>query len=103
MSPAEADFKLLETARRCDFYGVRLHCARDLEGVEVALSVAHMGIKVNIGEFNVKELPFQLFHQLNCVTTFSWAKVRKLSFKRKRLMIKIHPDSNVSLAFTFMG
>jgi len=35
MSPAEADFNLLETARRCDFYGIRLHNARDLEGVEV--------------------------------------------------------------------
>uniref|UniRef100_A0A1I8BGH8 FERM domain-containing protein n=1 Tax=Meloidogyne hapla TaxID=6305 RepID=A0A1I8BGH8_MELHA len=34
MSPAEADFNLLETARRCDFYGIRLHSARDLEGIE---------------------------------------------------------------------
>ncbi|KAL3073998.1 hypothetical protein niasHT_039552 [Heterodera trifolii] len=79
MEPAEADFVLLETARRCDFYGLRLHPARDIEGTEVALAVAHMGIKV--------------FHQMNCVTTFSWAKVRKLSFKRKRMMIKVHPDS----------
>lgn len=82
MSPGEADLALLETARRCDFYGIKLHQAKDVEGTDVALSVAHMGVKV--------------FHQLNCVSTFSWAKIRKLSFKRKRLMIKLHPDSYVS-------
>lgn len=33
-----------------------------------------------------------VFHQLSCVSIFSWAKIRKLSFKRKRLMIKLHPE-----------
>lgn len=28
MSPAEADLALLETARRCDFYGIKLHVAK---------------------------------------------------------------------------
>ncbi|KAI6191591.1 Moesin/ezrin/radixin-like protein 1 [Aphelenchoides bicaudatus] len=57
----------------------KLHQAKDIEGTDVALSVAHMGVKV--------------FHQLNCVSTFSWAKIRKISFKRKRLMIKLHPEA----------
>ncbi|CAD5228392.1 unnamed protein product [Bursaphelenchus okinawaensis] len=78
MTPADADLALLETARRCDFYGIKLHQAKDLEGTDIALSVAHMGIKV--------------FQHLNCASTFSWAKIRKLSFKRKKLMIKLHPD-----------
>ncbi|KAI1724378.1 FERM adjacent (FA) domain-containing protein [Ditylenchus destructor] len=87
MSPADADLALLETARRCDFYGIKLHAARDIEGTEISLSVAHMGIKV--------------FHQLSCVSTFSWAKIRKLSFKRKRLMIKLHPENNETIEFMF--
>lgn len=82
MSPGEADLALLETARRCDFYGIKLHPAKDIEGTEVNLAVANMGIKV--------------FHQLQCVSVFSWAKIRKLSFKRRRLMIKLHPESYVS-------
>lgn len=28
MSPSESDLALLETARRCDFYGVKFHPAR---------------------------------------------------------------------------
>lgn len=95
MSPADADLALLETARRCDFYGIKLYLAKviflnlflkfklkDIEGTDVSLAVAHMGIRV--------------FHQLNCVSTFSWAKIRKLSFKRKRLMIKLHSESYVN-------
>jgi hypothetical protein len=51
----------LETARRCDFYGIRLHNARDLEGIEIALSVAHMGIKVGIILGNIFLNVFQFF------------------------------------------
>ncbi|VDK27284.1 unnamed protein product [Gongylonema pulchrum] len=79
MSPGESDLALLETARRCDYYGVKLHGAKDVEGTDVSLTVAHMGIRV--------------FHQLQCVSTFSWAKIRKLSFKRRKLLIKLHPES----------
>uniref|UniRef100_A0A915PDA1 Moesin/ezrin/radixin homolog 1 n=1 Tax=Setaria digitata TaxID=48799 RepID=A0A915PDA1_9BILA len=81
MSPGESDLILLETARRCDYYGVKLHAAKDVEGTDVSLTIAHMGIRV--------------FHQLQCVSTFSWAKIRKLSFKRRKLLIKLHPESYV--------
>lgn len=30
------------------------------------------------------------------INAFNWAKVRKLSFKRKRFLIKLRPDVNVS-------
>uniref|UniRef100_A0A0N5APR3 FERM domain-containing protein n=1 Tax=Syphacia muris TaxID=451379 RepID=A0A0N5APR3_9BILA len=79
MSPAESDLALLEIARRCEFYGVKLHEAKDVEDTVVGLSVAHMGIRV--------------FHQMQCVSTFSWAKIRKLSFKRRKMLIKLHPES----------
>ncbi|XP_044743912.1 FERM, ARHGEF and pleckstrin domain-containing protein 1 isoform X2 [Chrysoperla carnea] len=78
-SPAEADLNLLETARRCELYGMKMHPAKDHDGITLNLSVAHMGIVV-----------FQHFSKIN---TFSWAKIRKISFKRKRFLIKLHPES----------
>ncbi|XP_046419182.1 FERM, ARHGEF and pleckstrin domain-containing protein 1-like isoform X1 [Neodiprion fabricii] len=77
-SPAEADLNLLETARRCELYGMKMHSAKDHEGVPLNLAVAHMGIVV-----------FQNYTKIN---TFSWAKIRKISFKRKRFLIKLHPE-----------
>lgn len=77
-SPAEADLNLLETARRCELYGVKMHASKDHEGVPLNLAVAHMGALV-----------FQNFTKIN---TFSWAKIRKLSFKRKKYLIKLHPE-----------
>ncbi|ELU11305.1 hypothetical protein CAPTEDRAFT_179012 [Capitella teleta] len=77
-TPAEADFNLLDTARKVELYGIRLHPAKDHEGVALHLAVAHMGVLV-----------FQSYTKIN---TFSWAKVRKLSFKRKKFLIKLHPE-----------
>lgn len=55
---------------------------QDPEGVPLNLSVAHLGVLV-----------FQNFTKIN---TFSWAKIRKLSFKRKKFLIKLHPEGYVS-------
>ncbi|GFR78710.1 FERM, RhoGEF and pleckstrin domain-containing protein 1-like [Elysia marginata] len=49
------------------------------ESVSLNLAVAHLGVLV-----------FQHFTKIN---TFSWAKVRKLSFKRKKFLIKLHADT----------
>lgn len=81
-TPAESDFQLLEIARRLEMYGIRLHPAKDREGTKINLAVANTGILV-----------FQGFTKINA---FNWAKVRKLSFKRKRFLIKLRPDSNSS-------
>ncbi|CAG2115478.1 unnamed protein product [Medioppia subpectinata] len=79
-SPAEADFNLLETGRRCEMYGIKLTPVKDHEGVPLNLSVAHLGVIV--------------FQNQTKVNTFSWAKIRKLSFKRKRFLIKLHQEVN---------
>ncbi|KAF0292339.1 FERM, ARHGEF and pleckstrin domain-containing protein 2 [Amphibalanus amphitrite] len=79
-TPAEADLNLLETARRCELYGMKMHPAKDHEGVPLNLAVAHMGIVV-----------FQNYYK---ISTFSWAKIRKLSFKRRRFLIKLHPEGH---------
>ena len=55
---------------------------QDHENVSLNLAVSHCGILVFQGQTKIN--------------TFSWAKIRKLSFKRKRLLVKLHPDHNVS-------
>lgn len=77
-SPAEADFNLLDTARKVEFYGIRLHPARDHENVCLDLAVTHMGVLV--------------FQNKVKINTFSWAKIRKLSFKRRKFLIKLHQE-----------
>ncbi|TFK14459.1 protein LYRIC-like [Platysternon megacephalum] len=85
-TPAESDFQLLEIARRLEMYGIRLHPAKDREGTKINLAVANTGILV-----------FQGHTKINA---FNWAKVRKLSFKRKRFLIKLRPDVNNSFQDT---
>nr|XP_046259441.1 FERM, ARHGEF and pleckstrin domain-containing protein 1 isoform X2 [Scatophagus argus] len=81
-TPAESDYQLLEVARRLEMYGIRLHPAKDREGTRLSLAVAHTGVLV-----------FQGHTKIN---SFNWSKVRKLSFKRKRFLIKLRPDLNSS-------
>uniref|UniRef100_A0A8C5EDJ5 FERM, ARHGEF and pleckstrin domain-containing protein 1 n=1 Tax=Gouania willdenowi TaxID=441366 RepID=A0A8C5EDJ5_GOUWI len=77
-TPAESDYQLLEIARRLEMYGVRLHPAKDREGTKLSLAVAHTGVLV-----------FQGYTKINA---FNWSKIRKLSFKRKRFLIKLRTD-----------
>ncbi|XP_019617017.1 PREDICTED: FERM, RhoGEF and pleckstrin domain-containing protein 1-like isoform X2 [Branchiostoma belcheri] len=78
-TPADADRNFLDIARRLEMYGIRLHPAHDHDGVKINLAVANMGVLI-----------FQGHTKIN---TFSWAKIRKLSFKRKRFLIKLHPEA----------
>ncbi|CAN0173036.1 unnamed protein product [Lampetra planeri] len=78
LSPAEADVQLLEIARRQDTYGLRLHQAYDKEGASINLAVGYSGVSV--------------FQNTTKINTFNWAKIRKLSFKRKYFLVKFHPD-----------
>ncbi|XP_035264385.1 FERM domain-containing protein 7-like [Anguilla anguilla] len=89
-TPSESDAQLLEVARKLDMYGIRPHAASDGEGMRINLAVTHMGVLVFQG--NTK------------INTFSWAKVRKLSFKRKHFLIKLHakiaPSRRDTVVFT---
>ncbi|XP_059210132.1 FERM domain-containing protein 7 [Centropristis striata] len=76
VSPGNSDIHLLEVARKLDMYGIRPHAAHDGEGMRINLAVTHSGVLVFQG--NTK------------INTFSWAKIRKLSFKRKHFLIKLH-------------
>ncbi|KAJ8255005.1 hypothetical protein GJAV_G00199820 [Gymnothorax javanicus] len=81
-TPAESDYHLLEVARKLEMYGIRLHPAKDREGTRLNLAVAHTGVLVFQGHMKIN--------------AFNWSKVRKLSFKRKRFLIKLRPDLNQS-------
>lgn len=89
-TPAVSDYELLEIARKLEMYGVRLHPAKDREGTKLNLAVAHSGVLV-----------FQGHTKIN---SFNWAKVRKLSFKRKRFLIKLRDlhQSNCQDTLEFM-
>ncbi|XP_077598805.1 LOW QUALITY PROTEIN: FERM domain-containing protein 7-like [Stigmatopora nigra] len=75
-TPAESDARLLELARKLDMYGIRPQSASDGEGARINLAVTHSGVLVFQG--NTK------------INAFNWAKIRKLSFKRKHFLIKLH-------------
>ncbi|ESO00828.1 hypothetical protein HELRODRAFT_112973 [Helobdella robusta] len=77
-SPMDADYNLLDTARKVEFYGINITQCKDHESVPLHLAVIHMGIVV--------------FQNATRINTFSWAKIRKLSFKRKKFLIKLHPE-----------
>uniref|UniRef100_A0A803T173 FERM, ARHGEF and pleckstrin domain-containing protein 2 n=1 Tax=Anolis carolinensis TaxID=28377 RepID=A0A803T173_ANOCA len=77
-TPAESDFQVLEIARKLEMYGMRFHLASDREGTKINLAVSHTGVLVFQG--NTK------------INTFNWSKIRKISFKRKRFLIKLHPE-----------
>ncbi|XP_066518151.1 FERM domain-containing protein 7 [Hoplias malabaricus] len=81
-TPAQSDVHLLEVARKLDMYSIRPHPAHDGEGMRINLSVTHMGVLVFQG--NTK------------INTFSWAKIRKLSFKRRHFLIKLHTEAGPS-------
>ncbi|KAG7271410.1 hypothetical protein CRUP_031222 [Coryphaenoides rupestris] len=78
----KSDYQLLEVARRLEMYGMRLHPAKDREGTQLSLAVSHGGVLVFQGNTRIN--------------AFNWSKVRKLSFKRKRFLIKLRADLNVS-------
>lgn len=79
-TPADAEFNFLERAKRLEMYGVDLHNARDQSSIEIQLGVTSAGLVVF--QNNVK------------INTFSWAKIVKISFKRKQFFIQLRREVN---------
>lgn len=77
-SPLDAELNLLDHVRKCDLYGVKMVAAKDTQDIPLNLAVAHMGLLV--------------LQSTTRINTFSWNSIRKLSFKRKRFLIKFHPS-----------
>ncbi|XP_050686628.1 tyrosine-protein phosphatase non-receptor type 4-like isoform X3 [Eriocheir sinensis] len=77
-TPADAEFNFLDHAKRLDLYGVDLHKAKDSTNREIHLGVTAIGLVV-----------FQNGIKMN---TFSWAKIVKISFKRKQFFIQLRRE-----------
>ncbi|XP_068189984.1 protein 4.1 [Antennarius striatus] len=78
MSPAQADLMFLENAKKLSMYGVDLHQAKDLDGVDILLGVCSSGLMVYKDKLRINRFP--------------WPKVLKVSYKRCSFFIKIRPS-----------
>ncbi|XP_053540092.1 protein 4.1 isoform X4 [Ictalurus punctatus] len=78
MSPAQADMMFLENAKKLSMYGVDLHQAKDLNGVDIMLGVCSSGLLVYKDKLRINRFP--------------WPKVLKVSYKRSSFFIKIRPS-----------
>nr|XP_014432091.1 protein 4.1 isoform X25 [Pelodiscus sinensis] len=77
MTPAQADLEFLENAKKLSMYGVDLHQAKDLEGVDITLGVCSSGLLIYKDKLRINRFP--------------WPKVLKISYKRSSFFIKIRP------------
>ncbi|KAM4699771.1 protein 4.1 isoform 2-T4 [Discoglossus pictus] len=77
MTPAQADLEFLENAKKLTMYGVDIHEAKDLEGVDIKLGVCSGGLMVFKDNLRINRFP--------------WPKVLKISYKRSSFFIKIRP------------
>ncbi|XP_058426968.1 protein 4.1 isoform X12 [Marmota monax] len=81
MTPAQADLEFLENAKKLSMYGVDLHKAKDLEGVDIILGVCSSGLLVYKDKLRINRFP--------------WPKVLKISYKRSSFFIKIRPGEDI--------
>ncbi|OCT92116.1 hypothetical protein XELAEV_18015173mg [Xenopus laevis] len=77
MTPAQADLEFLENAKKLTMYGIDIHQAKDLEGVDIKLGVCSGGLMVFKDNLRINRFP--------------WPKVLKISYKRSSFFIKIRP------------
>ncbi|XP_075709428.1 protein 4.1-like isoform X3 [Rhinoderma darwinii] len=77
MTPAQADLEFLENAKKLTMYGVDIHQAKDLEGVDIKLGVCSGGLMVFKDNLRINRFP--------------WPKVLKISYKRSSFFVKIRP------------
>ncbi|XP_048834123.1 tyrosine-protein phosphatase non-receptor type 4-like [Brienomyrus brachyistius] len=78
LSPAQAEFSYLNTARTLELYGVELHYARDQSNTEILIGVMSAGVVI-----------YKNRVRINC---FVWLKIVKISFKCKQFFIQLRRE-----------
>lgn len=78
LEPTQAEFLFLQEAKRIKRYGVEIHQGKDLDGNDIEIGVATDGM----GLFRNRELRHK----------YEWAKIVKISFKRKQFFIQLQKD-----------
>ncbi|XP_064143373.1 tyrosine-protein phosphatase non-receptor type 4 isoform X6 [Loxodonta africana] len=82
LSPAEAEFNYLNTARTLELYGVEFHYARDQSNNEIMIGVMSGGILIYKNRVRMN--------------TFPWLKIVKISFKCKQFFIQLRKELHES-------
>ncbi|XP_026563783.1 tyrosine-protein phosphatase non-receptor type 4 isoform X2 [Pseudonaja textilis] len=82
LSPAEAEFSYLSTARTLELYGVERHYARDQSNNEIMIGVMSGGIFIYKNRVRIN--------------TFTWLKIIKISFKCKQFFIQLRKELHES-------
>ncbi|KAF7216069.1 tyrosine-protein phosphatase non-receptor type 4 isoform X3 [Nothobranchius furzeri] len=79
LSPAQAEFNYLNTARTLELYGVELHYARDQSNTEILIGVMSAGIVIYKNRVRINYFP--------------WLKIVKISFKCKQFFIQLRREA----------
>ncbi|XP_045874918.1 tyrosine-protein phosphatase non-receptor type 4 isoform X3 [Meles meles] len=82
LSPAEAEFNYLNTARTLELYGVEFHYARDQSNNEIMIGVMSGGILIYKNRVRMNIFP--------------WLKIIKISFKCKQFFIQLRKEVHES-------
>ncbi|XP_061186056.1 tyrosine-protein phosphatase non-receptor type 4-like isoform X1 [Saccostrea echinata] len=97
-TPADAEYHYLDKAKRLEMYGVDLHNARGMfiDANEQGLCniLDQNNIDIQLGVTSVGLVVFQNNVKIN---TFPWAKIVKISFKRKQFFIQLRREVNDSV------
>ncbi|XP_028663880.2 tyrosine-protein phosphatase non-receptor type 4 isoform X1 [Erpetoichthys calabaricus] len=78
LSPAEAEYNYINTARTLELYGVELHYARDQSNNEIMIGVTSGGILIYKNRVRINYFP--------------WLKIVKISFKCKQFFIQLRRE-----------
>lgn len=83
-TPADAEINYLEEAKHLELYGVDLHDARDNENQCIKIGVSSNGL--NVYKSGNQDGNLQRLIKINM---FSWAKIVKISFKRRYFFVQL--------------
>ena len=86
-TPAEAEMRYLDNAKKLAMYGVDLHEAKDSENIDVMVGVCASGLLVYRDRLRIHR--------------FAWPKILKISYKRNVFQIKLRPGEVSSFVLYF--
>ncbi|CAB4005675.1 Tyrosine- phosphatase non-receptor type 4, partial [Paramuricea clavata] len=78
LSPAQAELKFLEIAKRLELYGSEVQKAKDAEGYDIEVIVCSEGIKI--------------YRDNKRLNIFAWSRIEKVLFNRKHFYVQLLPD-----------
>ncbi|XP_032920469.1 tyrosine-protein phosphatase non-receptor type 4 isoform X1 [Catharus ustulatus] len=96
LSPAEAEFNYLNTARTLELYGVELHYARSLSSLCSEIAISFQDQSNNEIMIGVMSGGILIFKNRVRINTFQWLKIVKISFKCKQFFIQLRKELHES-------